>query len=70
MEKDQKEPIRLIGVEEMAELMDLSRATVCRMARAGEIPSYRAPGRTAPYRFDVAEVMDALKVEPKCEPDC
>ena len=49
-----------ITAEELASFLKMPIASVWRLSRSGQIPSYRL-GRL--MRFDIAEVRDALKVE-------
>jgi excisionase family DNA binding protein len=56
---------KMIGAEELAELLGMNPNTVKEMAMSGEIPSYRRPGRTSPYRFIFEEVKKAMTSKPK-----
>lgn len=51
----------LLTVKQLAARLSLSTKTVYGMARAGKIPSLRAPGERTPWRFDLAEVEAALR---------
>lgn len=53
--------VPLLSVKELAARLRLSTKTVYGMARAGEIPAVRRPGKRTPWRFDLAAVLDALK---------
>ncbi|WP_430786851.1 helix-turn-helix domain-containing protein [Actinoplanes sp. G11-F43] len=53
---------RLLSVKELAARLNLSDKTVYVMARAGEIPAIRRQDKPrAPWRFDLAEVLAALR---------
>jgi excisionase family DNA binding protein len=53
----------LLSVQELAVQLRLSTKTVYGMARAGEIPAVRRPGKRTPWRFHLPSVLAALQHE-------
>lgn len=45
METKQSDPTRILTMEEVAAMLRIHRATVSRLAKSGELPSYKVGGR-------------------------
>lgn len=52
---------RMVSALELSAQLGISRSSVYRLVEDGEIPHYRVGGQ---LRFDVDQVLDALREEP------
>lgn len=58
----EQNPDRLVGIDEMAEILAISDATLYRLARERRVPCYQVGGR---WRFRVSEVLEAFQRKPQ-----
>lgn len=58
-------PVRLLTADELAEVIGVSVGTIAEWAKAGRIPAIRFSTRV--QRFDLDEVIDAIKCQQRRE---
>lgn len=49
---------------ELGEALGLAKSTILKLANGGSIPCFRLDNARGDYRFDLAEVKEALRVKP------